>query len=200
MIAESIEPIPSMHEITAQKDSFRKELSKYHLKRMREWREKSAGLDEVERRKSLGKFYQDIEDEINTMREKKFAEFDEGYQNKRRKQQILAMTLSRFSPVSALTFSSASLGRTGIDEHEHFDQAIKVYKPLFLKWKNDKEGPGGRGNLEEPDISDMPQYEFKPESLRDSVSRALPDFLILILMSVVFFTGAFVSFLRYDVR
>ena len=51
-----------------------------------------------------------------------------------------------------------------------------------------------------PDISDMPQHEFKPESFRDSLALAIPDFAVMILMIIVFFTGSFVSFLRYDVR
>jgi ABC-type transport system involved in multi-copper enzyme maturation permease subunit len=46
----------------------------------------------------------------------------------------------------------------------------------------------------------MPRHTFKPESLKESLMLALPDFLIMTLMVLVFFAGAFVSFLRYDVR
>lgn len=115
------------------------------------------------------------------------------------------MNLSRISPASALTFGSMSLGKTGIHEHEHFLNSIKTYKTVFSKWamyisvKNSKT-ESSNSNKEKPDISELPQFEFKPESLRASFTRAIPDFLILILMSIVFFTGAFVSFLRYDVR
>ena len=56
------------------------------------------------------------------------------------------------------------------------------------------------GKQVKPDISDMPQFEFKPESLKASIARALPDILIMVLLIIVFFAGAFVSFLRYDVR
>jgi ABC-type transport system involved in multi-copper enzyme maturation permease subunit len=51
-----------------------------------------------------------------------------------------------------------------------------------------------------PDISDMPQLDFRPESLRDSFISAIPDIVIMVLMVILFFVGAFVSFLRYDVR
>ena len=46
----------------------------------------------------------------------------------------------------------------------------------------------------------MPKYEFTPMSLRDSLSLALPDLIIMVLMVIVLFVGAFVSFLRYDIR
>ena len=50
------------------------------------------------------------------------------------------------------------------------------------------------------DISDMPQYSYEPESLSDSMVRALPDFSLMIGLIIVFFIGAYFSFLRYDVR
>ena len=50
------------------------------------------------------------------------------------------------------------------------------------------------------DISDMPQHSYEPESLNQSMARALPDFSLMIILIIVFFVGAYVSFLRYDVR
>ena len=46
----------------------------------------------------------------------------------------------------------------------------------------------------------MPQHEFAPENLGESMMRAIPDFAIMVLLIILFFTGAFVSFLKYDVR
>ena len=56
------------------------------------------------------------------------------------------------------------------------------------------------GEQVKPDIRDMPQHSFAPQTLRDSLMMALPDFIVLTLMILIFFSGAFVSFLRYDVR
>jgi ABC-type transport system involved in multi-copper enzyme maturation permease subunit len=49
-------------------------------------------------------------------------------------------------------------------------------------------------------LSDMPQHRFEPETLGKSLARTLPDFLVMIGLILVFFVGAYVSFLKYDVR
>ena len=51
-----------------------------------------------------------------------------------------------------------------------------------------------------PDLSTMPQHEFKPMSLNESLTLAIPDMVVMILMIILLFAGAFVSFLRYDIR
>jgi hypothetical protein len=53
---------------------------------------------------------------------------------------------------------------------------------------------------QKPDIESMPRHTFEPENLRNSLRQALPDFAILACMILAVFAGAFVSFLRYDVR
>ena len=49
-------------------------------------------------------------------------------------------------------------------------------------------------------LADMPQFQFEPESLGESLARTLPDFALMAAMTIVFLTGAFFAFLRYDVR
>ena len=96
-----------------------------------------------------------------------------------------------------------SLGKTGISEHERFLNSIKTYKPIFTKWVNAKMMRNinfGSAEQPKPEISDMPVHEFTPENLNRSLAAAIPDFAVMVLLIILFFTGAFVSFLRYDVR
>jgi hypothetical protein len=46
----------------------------------------------------------------------------------------------------------------------------------------------------------MPQHSLEPESIGKLIVRTLPDFVLMAVMIIVFFVGAYVSFLRYDVR
>jgi len=46
----------------------------------------------------------------------------------------------------------------------------------------------------------MPQHEFLPEKLGDSFKRMLPDLVLMVFLIILFFVGAYVSFLKYDVR
>ena len=56
------------------------------------------------------------------------------------------------------------------------------------------------GEQAKVDLADMPLHKFEPESLSKSLSRTLPDFGVMIVLIIVFFAGAYVSFLKYDVR
>ena len=56
------------------------------------------------------------------------------------------------------------------------------------------------GQQPKPVLDDMPQHEFKPEALSDSFMRMLPDLILMIFLIILFFVGAYVSFIRYDVR
>jgi hypothetical protein len=46
----------------------------------------------------------------------------------------------------------------------------------------------------------MPQLKFEPESLGKSLARTLPDIGLMAVLIIIFFAGAYVSFLKYDVR
>jgi len=46
----------------------------------------------------------------------------------------------------------------------------------------------------------MPRLQFSPPNLGEATKAALNDILILVILNVAFFLGAFVLFLRYDVR
>jgi len=210
MTAGRMERIPSMHEITAQKDAFLQEIQGAAPTMLLEWREKNPppkGKGAKERmpewQAKYKQFLEDIQQDLTTQIDTKNAEIEESYQAKRRSQQALATNLSRISPASALMFGTMSLGRTGIQEHERFQNSVKSYKPVFTKWVNAKMMRNidmQTGKQSKPELGDMPMHAFQSESLQESLSRALPDFIILLMLVIVFFTGAFVSFLKYDVR
>lgn len=45
-----------------------------------------------------------------------------------------------------------------------------------------------------------PKFKYQPVSLSKVLISVLPDFVLLLLFCILFFTGAYVSFLKYDVR
>lgn len=204
IVAGQINPIPSMHEITAEKDAFLQEISGSTQTEARKWMKENPGDNTPEWQDKFKKYIEDLQQNATAKIDKKNAELENEYQTKRHKQQMLALYLSRVSPASALTFGAMSMGRTGIHEHERFLNSIKTYKPAFTRWANARMMQSinfdRTAEQPKPDIGDMPQHEFKPESLRDSFAQAIPDFTVMALMILIFFSGAFVSFLRYDVR
>jgi ABC-type transport system involved in multi-copper enzyme maturation permease subunit len=209
MIAGQIKPIPSVHEITAQKDAYLGEIQKEAGAEYRKYMKENPrpGKDKPEEQKKwdeeFGKWSEEYRGRLLARIEEQNAAVERDYQMKMRQQQKLAVNLSRISPASALMFASMTLGRTGISEHERFLNSVKTYKPIFSKWINQKIGSSQApqaGERPKLDLSDMPQHEFTPEGFSESMTRTLPDLFLMVFLIILFFVGAYVSFLRYDVR
>jgi ABC-type transport system involved in multi-copper enzyme maturation permease subunit len=209
MIAGQIKPIPSVHEITAQKDAYLQEIQKEAIaERIKYFKDNPRpGEDKPEERKKweqdVREWAEEFQTKLTDKIDEKNAAIERDYQVKMRQQQKLAVNLSRVSPASALMFASMSLARTGVDEHERFLNSVKTYKPIFTKWINERMMKNinfSSGEQPKPDLSDMPQHEFMPEDLGASITRMLPDLGLMVFLIILFFVGAYVSFIRYDVR
>ncbi len=202
MIAGQIKPIPSVHEITAQKDAYFQGIQKEAIEGRTQYFKEHPRPEDPE---ALKRWNEDIQNwaagfqqELTTKIDESNAAIDRDYQMKMREQEKLAVNLSRISPASALMFGSMSLARTGISEYERFLNSIRTYKPIFTKWINEKLFSEDQASL--PNLDDMPQVEFLPEKIGDSIKRMLPDLVLMIFLIILFFVGAYVSFLKYDVR
>jgi ABC-type transport system involved in multi-copper enzyme maturation permease subunit len=204
--AGQLEPIPSVHEITAKKDAFLQQMQSEGQKTILEWARKNQPKDQNEVKAYQDKFRQYIQDyqqELTSKIDANNAAIERDYQQKKNAQQNLAVNLSRISPASALTFGSMTLARTGVGEYERFLASVRAYKPIYTKWINSKLGQsinfqtGEQGKI---NVEDMPQFVYQPEWLSRSFVHTIPDFALLLVMIIVFFVGAYVSFLHYDVR
>jgi ABC-type transport system involved in multi-copper enzyme maturation permease subunit len=203
--ASHIRPIPSIHEITDKKTAFVKQISVEYNRTLQEWIKKNAPTfpkDQKAAQEILMKHIQEVQNDATTKIDENNAILEKDYQLRKKAQQTLAVNLSRISPASALTFGSMTLAKTGVDEYDRFLASLRTYKPIYTKWINSKMGNSvqalqGRAQI---DISDMPQHSYEPESLSQSMVRAIPDFSLMIGLIIVFFVGAYVSFLHYDVR
>ena len=207
MAAAQIKPIPSVHEITAQKDSFLQEVQKQSIEEQTQWgSDHPRPTDQAEITKwneELRQFLEEIQQRLTAKIDERNAAIERDYQIKVRGQQKMAVNLSRISPASALMFSSMSLARTGIGEYERFLSSIRTYKPIFTKWINERmirtyNLSGGQQPT--PELDDMPRHEFSAETFGDSLARMLPDLVLMVVLIILFFVGAFISFSKYDVR
>ena len=227
--AGQLKPIPSVHEITAKKDAYLQQIQVEGQKTAREqvikiMNEASAGMPDPSQARSpeernrlqrerdarqkesqqkIQQYIQDYQQQLTSKIDENNAALERDYQLKKQAQQTLAVNLSRISPASALTFGSMTLARTGVDDYDRFLAAVRSYKPIYTKWVNSKLGQGinfQTGEQMKIKIDDMPEFSIAPESLGKSLARTLPDYSLMLVMIIVFFVGAYVSFLRYDVR
>ena len=204
--AGQIRPIPSVHEITAKKDAYLQQIQSEGQKGAIDWVQKhqeEARKDLKGYQEKFRQFIPDYQQELTTKIDENNSALERDYQQRKRAQQTLAVNLSRISPASALTFGSMTLARTGVDESDRFLASVRAYKPIYTKWLNSKFGQSVNfqtGELGKIKLDDMPQHIYEPEWLSRSFVRTIPDFALLMVMIIVFFVGAYVSFLRYDVR
>ena len=136
---------------------------------------------------------------------------DENYQKKYRNMTRLAMIFSRVSPTSSMVYATMALGRTGISEYDHFMDSLREYRGDFRQFfeelwqkQRDRERREGSesketGGEKVDDFADFPHFRYIPTSLDITFREVLIDSALLIVFSLVFFMGAYVSFLRYPV-
>ena len=206
LTAAQAKPIPSVHEITAKKDAFLQQITVESQKTAREQVLKifaDAGKDQKLAQERMQKYITDYQQEVLSKIDANNAAIERDYQQRKNAQQRLAVNLSRISPASALTFGTMTLARTGLDDYDRFLASIRAYKPIYTKWLNSKLGQSinfTTGEQMKIKLDDMPQFTYEPESLAKSIVRTLPDFIVMVVLILGFFVGAYVSFLRYDVR
>ncbi len=205
MVASQINPVPSVHEITAQKDAFLQEIQRTTQEDVRKWMNDNPNDGSPDFNEKFREAIRDIQNGATSKIDAENGRLEQAFQDKQRRQRQIAMNFARISPTSSMTFAVMSMAGTGIERHEKFLNTVKAYKPIFTKYVNNKminaidfsQQNQQQGKL---DISDMPVFNFKGETISDSLNRSLVDVLVLGLMTILFFMLSFVSFLRYDLR
>ena len=132
----------------------------------------------------------------------KNEKLDAEYTRQIQRQVSLATNLSRISPAACMTYIVLSLADTGIIRHERFLAAAKSYKPQFTgvvgEMMSDVDFSTMLTEPIKPDTDLIPRFKFYEERSSDAVSRTKVDFIIIGILTVIFFVGAHLSFLRYD--
>ena len=203
LAAAQIEPIPSIHEITAKKDAFLQQAQVEIRESNIKWGREHSGDSNKDYEEKFRKYVEDSARDYAAKIDSFNASIELDYQMKKNAQQSLAVNLSRISPASALSFGTMTLARTGVDESDRFLSSVRAYKREYTKWLISKSSQAisfKPGETPKIDLKDMPKHRMEPERLGESLIRTLPDFALMIVMIIVFFAGAYFSFRRYDVR
>jgi len=111
----------------------------------------------------------------------------EDYRNRFNRLATVSQNITRISPAAAFTFLATDLMGTGMLEERKLKRAVLQYMHIAGDWDDEK---GKR-----------PAFSYQRSSFREVLGQGgLSNCLILILLNVLFFTGAYVAFLRYDAR
>ena len=120
------------------------------------------------------------------------------------RQSLLALNISRISPAAVYYNAAAILAETDLGSFWQFMEQTRQYRREWLDYIRDEKIFSSRRwfttEFEEPfDLSKIPRFKEQSEDIGSSLQRATLDIMILAVLNVLFFMGAFISFLRYDV-
>jgi ABC-type transport system involved in multi-copper enzyme maturation permease subunit len=118
-------------------------------------------------------------------------QLDEDYRNHINSLVKVSQGITGFSPAPAFTLLSTNIIGTGVADERRLKRAVQDYKNLIIHlYVDEKLGEDS-----------MPSFHYERSSIKEVLAEGgLSNCLILILLNVLFFTGAYVSFLKYDVR
>ena len=166
--------------------------------------------------KKINELLQEILDENNKKVENLTNRLLEERRNIQEQQEKLAFGISRISPTAVFTLAGTTLCGTSLNLKNHFQQQAVAYTQSFAEFMRQKTGRNMSGGprimirltrpqeeTEQPqpiNPREIPEFLYQPPELSSSLRDALPDMAILMIFNLIFFSGAFLSFLRYDLR
>jgi ABC-type transport system involved in multi-copper enzyme maturation permease subunit len=141
----------------------------------------------------------------------------EDYHNKMMAQALVGRNLTCFSPTVIYQRASETIAGTGINHVISLQSQIKEYQANLKEYirNEDAKDPlslhlifpetssvrAWRTISHNPvDFANVPKFQERNLALGQSLKLAIWDIGLLALFNLAFFAGAFVSFLRYDVR
>lgn len=155
--------------------------------------------------KEMGEKQQTVREEFRAKLVEKLQKIDRDVEKKRNTQMSIATNFARLSPVSCFIKPLAEVSHTGWNEYQRFKEKISQFqqvlnKEVFYKQRRTRYrrsvGSHFAGDMTAP----APKFEYSRIPFENIVRNILPDFILLVIFNILFFTGAFVGFLRYDAR
>jgi ABC-type transport system involved in multi-copper enzyme maturation permease subunit len=152
----------------------------------------NRALFEMKRIPKTQSDFEERQKEIQLRTIKEGDQLDEDYRNRINSLVKVSQGITGLSPAPAFTLLATDIMGTGVAEERRLKKAAQDYKDLLVQLFYD-------GTLDED--SELPKFHYRRSSAKDILSQGgLSNSLILILLNVLFFSGAYVAFLKYDVR
>jgi hypothetical protein len=142
---------------------------------------------------------------VNAEQRAKADKIKQEFDTRSKHQEKLAAVFASISPLSNYVFAATDLTDAGIHREDNWQiQVAAWYAALdpYLKAKTQREmekNPATTFN-DYLDLRDRPRFQYQPPTISERIDLVLPRLGILVFFNALFFTGALVSFLKYDVR
>jgi len=218
IVSKIIKPVRSQQVIDLEKSQIRRQLEEEEFNELQKLRNVFPVVKDMSMPEFMKKLKQEDKDAVaydkkqNELKDyyqtkcaAEWGRVDSFYENQRLNQAGLARDISRLSPISCFVHLMAELSNTGLLEYKQWKQTRSRLKQLLDSEINDKmrrvnfgEYSFSRFNGDENALMSRIEYQLVP--FRKVWSAVWPDFVLLLLYGIMFFLGAYVVFLKYDVR
>ena len=204
--------VPAVDELSYQKSRYRAQLWSEDVEKMSSYKPAKDEDPQI----AVGKFntfMQNLADDRNQKIQDLANRLNEQRRTKQRQQEMVAFNIARLSPSAVFSLAASRLADTSLGIKQHFIDEAHGYQQTYAEFMKEKTGLNLGGDVvlmrmrqgeqeeEKPiDPHELPPFEYRPIPFMQTLSQAIPDMGILTLFNVIFFIGAFVGFLRYDVR
>ena len=145
--------------------------------------------------------------EANRIQSEKVRVLREDVNRKVEAQTRLSGSLSMVSPLADFTYMATDLTSTGTMNLVHFRRlSDDIWGPAYRQYARgriaalQKQNPAVDWWNTPVDVSDMPRFQYKEEALAARVKGTLWPFAIMMMMNLIVFSAAYISFVKYDVR
>ena len=204
--------VPSIDKVNFDKSRFAAQLWREDMDKLNQWQKENKPPEDDWQgwMTSFVSFMREQRDERAEQMNEFGGRLNEERQNRERVQQRLALAIARISPTAVFSLASTDLAGTSLALKQRYTDAANRYQESYAQFISEKDdgAPGfsimiGGNDQEEPEPIDpyeLPAFDYKEPAARELVSRSLLDVGLLVLFNITFFVGAFVAFLRYDVR
>jgi len=218
--------VPRVAEIEGRRDSFAKDKwAKFEAKMEETWMERNADSEGGCASSDDEKLWKWMKEDdaarkkVEIEIEDYYAKLKEDFRKRKAVRERLAAAISRISPASSYQLAAMSLTDTDVNLKTRYEDSMNSYRTMFNDYvdkKAEDAGPAGQIMIkfssedgfdmssfdsdESLDLSSLPRYQHHRRSFSESFSPAIFDFGILGIYTLLAFAGAFLRFLKYDIR
>jgi hypothetical protein len=158
-----------------------------------------------ERYEQYSREYDEIIRQVNQGQREKADKISETFRERSKNQEQLAMLLTSFSPSANFVFAATDITETGIEADNYWARQAGEYssemgKYAQAQYQKEKEKNPAYDSNDYLDLRARPRFQYGPSGMADRVQALVPQAGMLLLFNLIFLAGAFVSFIRYDVR
>lgn len=230
MASGQLVEVESIAQIEAKQEAYQKaRWDEYSSTISETWRKRSQemeGMDDAERQAYRDEKEWDWLEEDDAVRKQVQQDITENNRrlieetsNQKKLQERVAFSLARISPASSFRLAAMNIAGTDIDMKSRYEESMREYRDKFTDFTQKKQSESGsRGGFsinvdsesgvkidfgrddQTLDTSEMPQYSAPVLSTSNALSKSILDFGLLGIFIILTFGGAFISFLRYDMR